>query len=192
MRKYGKYLPFLIVLVVVMVIVSVRSAYHSQADSPRIVIPSSLSGEWHQTEGMKNVYMTATIHGGSIQIDMENRDATYVYWMGTFESDKSTAMPFTTVSLGDTDAMAQSVFGSNSKMKTFTYKDGVISYDFTMLGSFKTVKLMKNKTAPKPKVTHTVDIPGMGRTYTPKVVPAPTKPVPRVQAPDVKIPAPKR
>jgi uncharacterized protein YfaP (DUF2135 family) len=188
--------PFAIVLAISIALVAVMTIASRSDGSAEVDIPVSLTGKWHQTEGPKNVRMTAEIYGGSIQIDMESREATYPYWLGTFDSDRNTRKPFKVVSIGDPDAMSQSIFGSNEKTKPFTYKDGLISFEFSMFHGQQrvTVKLEKDKPAPKPKVTHTVDIPGMGRVYTPlprhtsKVVKPPSKPNPRVQATVYKTP----
>jgi hypothetical protein len=184
--------PITLALAAIITVVSIWAAY-TEASSAKADIPPVLNGQWHQTEGPDNVYMTAEIYDGSIQINMQSRDAREIYWLGTFDTYKDTSRSFKSVSLGDTDAMKASIFGSNSKTKPFAYEDGVISFEFSMMGKFDTVKLEKNKPLPKPKVTHTVDIPGMGRTYTPKaqpkVVPPPAKTVPRVPAPAVKAPS---
>lgn len=150
--------PYAIVLMIALALVAVMTIASRSDGSSKTDIPVTLDGKWHQVEGLKGTYMTATVYGGSIQIDMSSRDASYIYWLGTFDTDKSTSKPFETISLGDTDAMALSIFGSNSKTKTFSYKDGIISYEFTMLGSTTTVKLAKNKT-PKPMATKTFGAP---------------------------------
>jgi hypothetical protein len=108
--------------------------------------PVSLIGEWHQTNAEETgVVMKASISPGSIQVNMDTRDQSGIYWLGTFDTDKGTVKGFTTVSKGDPDAMEKSLFGSQSKTKSFTYKDGEISYKLTILGTTTTVRLAKRE-----------------------------------------------
>lgn len=107
--------------------------------------PVSLIGQWHQTKDINGVLMEATIGVNSIQINMKTRDSSSIYWLGSFVTDKAPASKFKTVSLGDTDAMSMSIFGSQDKTKTFDYDYGDLSFTFSMLGTTTTVHLAKTK-----------------------------------------------
>lgn len=105
--------------------------------------PTSVTGEWHQTEnGVDGVYMTASVKPGSIQINMRLRDSEHIYWLGTFSQDEILKQK-ATVSFSDQDAMASEIFASTDKNKVFSYKDGVLSFKFSMLGQSTVVKLSK-------------------------------------------------
>jgi hypothetical protein len=140
-------MDFFIAAVVVVILAAIAIVAVHADDSSSTDVPISLSGKWHQTEGLDGISMYAEIVEGSIQIDMQSRDARYIYWLGTFESYKDTSRPFKVVSLGDSDALANSVFGSSEKTKKFSYKNGVISFEFSMFhGARKaTVKLEKDQ-----------------------------------------------
>jgi len=100
-------------------------------------------GKWHQIEGNPNALMTAEITYGAIQINMRLDGSDNVYWLGTFDTDMTDIQHFTMISVGDQDAMANKIFASQDPTKTFTYSGGVLSFDFTMLGSTTTVRLSK-------------------------------------------------
>lgn len=136
-------------------------------------LPDDFTGKWYQTNAKSTgVNMTAEITAGHIQINNVPRSGTSaIYWLGTFDTDKSTSKAFKTKSLGDQDAMAMSIFASQDETKQFTYKDGVISFKYSILGTTSTVKLAKRS---KPTPTRT-------RTVTP------TAHVPGVKSPSSKV-----
>jgi hypothetical protein len=101
--------------------------------------PVSLVGTWHQTKGMPGVTMTADVSGDGIQINMHfDRDNVGgIFWAGSFDTSDKTGQSFTVTSLPDPDAqkaLAGSLFGSSEKTKKFTYKDGELTYEFSMMG----------------------------------------------------------
>lgn len=111
---------------------------------------STLVGDWEQinVEGT-GVQMRASVNSNdSIQIRMLTRDSSEVYWMGSFQvSDKNPDEAFAIESNADPDAqkwMRESLFGSQDSTKIFAYKNGEISYDFTMMGVTSTVRLVKS------------------------------------------------
>jgi hypothetical protein len=110
--------------------------------------PTTLTGNWHQTN-VKNsaVNMTAKITNSSIQIDMQSPDGSNsgIYWLGTFNGNRHPAGSFTLVSKADQDALKWAIFGSQDTTKSFKYKNGVLSYKFTMMGKTTTIRLAKDK-----------------------------------------------
>lgn len=108
--------------------------------------PTNLLGEWHQTKsGIPDIVMDASINPNSIQINMTPQGSTNssIYWLGTFDTSKNSADSFDTTSLGDQDAMQGSIFASLDDRKLFTYKNGDLSFKFTMMGTTTTVHLAK-------------------------------------------------
>lgn len=145
--------------------------------------PVSLVGEWHQVNSDPSGWMTASISGESIQVNLKGRDSSSVFWMGTFDTHKRTASKYKVVSLGDQDAMRWMITASSESKKTFTYDHGVLSFQFSALGSSTTIHMTKVKSAHIPTYTPT--------TYRPSVnkPTAQAKKTPSVKAP--KITAPK-
>lgn len=138
--------PVVIALAFAVVLISSLTGCGSN-DNTSVSAPTSLTGDWHQVaNGIDGMYMTATVYPGQIQIWLRSRTDTEIYWMGSFSSEKSPLSSFKTVSLGDQDAMAFSLFGSGDETKTFQYKNGVISFKFSVdaLHKTTTVKLAKN------------------------------------------------
>jgi len=109
--------------------------------------PVSMVGDWVQSNTEGGVQATATISDvGSIQINLKTRDSSNIYWMGSFDTPKDAAGEFEVVSLADPDAqkvMGSSLFGSQDKSKKFAYRNGELSYEFTMMGTTKKVLLTK-------------------------------------------------
>jgi len=165
-------------------------------------VPKSLIGTWYQHGTDGEDLARAEVTAGGIQIWVVGRDSSYIYWLGTFDGTKSTATPFTYYSHGDQDALATYMLASEEKDKPFKYKDGVLSYKYSILGVSTTVRLTKNEPSgvvPTVTVTdhHGVYIPSTRKTVKPyqtprkgarqpaKVLP-PKAPAPAYKAPSVK------
>jgi hypothetical protein len=88
--------------------------------------------------------MTATIDSGNIHIDLSTGDTSGIYWIGTFPVEKILSDGFTVTSAGDTQAMESDLFASQDSTKTFTYKNGVLSFQFSILGTTRTVHLQRS------------------------------------------------
>lgn len=121
-----------------------------QADSkPVDVKKTTFVGDWEQTNSEDTgVRMSASVNANdTIQIRMLSRDSSGIYWMGSFQvSDKDPDEPFELESKADPDAqkwMQESLFGSQDTSKIFAYKNGEITYDFTMMGVTSTIRLTK-------------------------------------------------
>ena len=169
------------------------SALNGSAGGPSV--PESFVGEWDQTntEIFNGMEMEAQITAGAIQINAESRDGdSSIYWLGTFPGDKSTAKSFKTTSIGDSDAMERSLLGSQDKTKTFEYKDGRITFEFTIMGNTKTVILEKEAEHSTTKPTATVKTPSTSKpaAKTPSTVKTKPAKVPTVQAPAPAAPKP--
>lgn len=157
--------------------------------------PKSFVGDWYQTNSSDDgVYMTASVSANdSIQITMKTRDSSAVYWMGSFQvSDKKTSDSFKLESKADPDAqkwMDDSIFGSQDDSKVFTYKNGDLSYEFTMVGVTKTIHLAKAEAIPSDEnvAAPEVDI----DNHKPKKVKTPKPASPPKAPPVVKSPTKK-
>jgi hypothetical protein len=106
-------------------------------------IPVQLVGTW--TGETSGITMTASITVGHIQIDLKtNNGMDGVYWIGTFDTTNHMTTSFTVTSQGDTSAMSSDLLASLDATKVFTYKDGDLSYHFSMVGVGTTFHLARS------------------------------------------------
>lgn len=117
--------------------------------------PSSLIGEWHQVNSNPNGWMTASISGESIQVNLHGRDSSSIFWMGSFDTSKPPVGKFKVVSLGDQDAMMWKIAASKEKQKTFAYNNGDLSFEFSVAGTSTTIHMNKTKSMPTLKPSRT-------------------------------------
>lgn len=108
-----------------------------------------VTGEYHQTKGMPGTTMSATVTDGKIKVvllldsgEEGDSDASGTYWVGSFDTS-NTSDSFTVISKADTKTLDASLLGSRDDTKTFTYKNGDLSFDFTMMGTTTTVHMTK-------------------------------------------------
>ena len=66
-----------------------------------------------------------------------------LYWIGTYEAPTSAVDEFKWTSKGDTEAMSSALMASQDETKDFSYKDGVLSYKASAMGTTKTVEMKK-------------------------------------------------
>jgi hypothetical protein len=156
MRKGTKFIGIFGALVMLPALAACGGSADAQGTSYQV--PKSLVGNWYQTEnGIDGIIMSASVNrNNTIQINMETRDSGGgIYWMGSFDSGNSPKTSFTTVSLADPDAMKWEIFSSQDQTKSFTYKNGDLSYKFSMMGTTTTVHLRKPSTKATPTRTAT-------------------------------------
>lgn len=105
-----------------------------------------MNGTWTQTaSGFTTITMTATISDGEISIDeQDGSNLSGLYWKGTFPVSTILSDGFSVTSAGDTDAMNASLLASLDKTKTFSYKDGDLTFSFSMVGMTTTVHLQRS------------------------------------------------
>lgn len=107
--------------------------------------PADLNGEWKQTNGSETNYQSATITDSTIEIYWVNEDSKSLYWAGTYVAPTDSAEPYTWDSENDTEKTGSALLASGDPTKTFTYEDGIISYEASALGTTKTIKLERQK-----------------------------------------------
>ena len=109
--------------------------------------PLDLSGKWHATNSGDEAAATmeAEIKDETITIYLVNKkeDTKMLYWQGTVPTPDTTEDKYDFTSEADTEALSQSLLGSQDKTKNFKYENGVLSFDFTALGTTKTIKMEK-------------------------------------------------
>ncbi|MDQ0614419.1 hypothetical protein QF046_002060 [Microbacterium sp. W4I4] len=112
-----------------------------EASAPK---PVDLAGTWKQTNSnSEDSYQAATVTGDTIEIQWVAPDTKSLYWSGTVEVPQDGSTDFTWDSVNDKTKTAKSVMASGDDTKTFTYKDGELSYELTALGTTMTVRMAK-------------------------------------------------
>lgn len=146
---------FLTLLTTIVVSVFALVACGSSPGASASKNPVSLVGEWYQINHNPDSWMTASISGESIQVDFRSSDYRSIFWMGSFDTRLKQSGKFKIVSLGDQDAMRWQIAASTEKQKTFTYDHGILSFEFSVLGSSTTIHMTKSKSAIVVKPTPT-------------------------------------
>lgn len=104
--------------------------------------PVNLIGSWHEvTSDKTHTNMTALISADHIDVSMDLNDVTDLYWTGTFNTNE-TSNSFSVTSVVEPNAEDHL---SQSVSKIFNYKNGVLSYQFTMLGVTSTIHLSRGE-----------------------------------------------
>ncbi|MCQ9367326.1 hypothetical protein NQ036_03575 [Brevibacterium sp. 91QC2O2] len=107
-------------------------------------VAPDLTGAWEQKDVDQSGYQEATITKKTITIYWisDDQKTKSLYWAGSFTAPK-TAGDYTWVSKNDKDKTAKSLLASDDKTKEFTYKDDIISYKASAMGSEMTIELKK-------------------------------------------------
>lgn len=108
--------------------------------------PLDLTGEWKQTNSKsEDSYQAATISGDVIEINWVNEadSGTAIYWVGTYVAPTEDVTEYTWESANDTSKTENALLASSDQTKTFTFKDGVLSYELTAMGVTMTVEMSK-------------------------------------------------
>ncbi|WP_175987266.1 hypothetical protein [Microbacterium tenebrionis] len=104
--------------------------------------PVDLTGTWKQTNSNSpDSFQEATITGDTIEVQWVAPDQKSLYWAGTVEVPEDGSTDFTWDSVNDTSKTDGALLASSDETKTFTYKDGELSYEVTALGTTMTVRL---------------------------------------------------
>lgn len=108
--------------------------------------PPDLAGEWKQTNSnADDAWQAATISGDTIEVYWvsDNGETKALYWAGSFDAPTTVDEPYTWESVNDKEQTDMAILASGDDAKTFTYQDGVISYEVSAMGVTQTVKLEK-------------------------------------------------
>lgn len=106
----------------------------------------NLTGEWKQENSESEAsYQSATITNDTITIHWvsDNGDTKSLYWAGSFVAPTTADEPYSWDSENDHSKTENSLLASSDDIKTITYKDGILSYEVSAMGTTKTVKLKK-------------------------------------------------
>lgn len=110
--------------------------------------PVSLIGEWEQANSNSGEsYQIATVTDSAIEMYWysETDNTTTLYWSGTFTAPTTDDEPYTWTSQNNTEKTSTAIMASGDETKDFTYKNGKITYQASMLGVTKTIELKPRK-----------------------------------------------
>lgn len=105
--------------------------------------PTDLTGHWTTADDASSPEMFASIADGAIVIQWHDDISgdTALYWKGTFVTEAEDEDNI--VSVGDVEAMSHALLASGEESKTFTYEEGEITFDLTMMGITQLIVLQK-------------------------------------------------
>ena len=108
--------------------------------------PTDLTGTWKSEEN-DGSYQEAVITTDRIEINWvsDDGDTKSIYWIGTYEAPTEAVDEYSWTSERNKEETDTALLASTDDTKDFTYKDGVISYEASALGTTKTVELTKEK-----------------------------------------------
>lgn len=137
------YKKLLIIGAVVLAIATVLVGVLSQRSSGDPASSVSLVGTWKGE--LNNANFVATITAGDISVNWQTEDTVALYWQGSFATpeDILSTRPIQIISHGDKAAMQDSLLASRNEIKVFTYKEGKLSFELTVMGVTQTVRLSK-------------------------------------------------
>lgn len=107
-----------------------------------------LTGEWKQSNSKsEDSYQAATISGNTIEIYWvsDKGDTKSLYWAGSFVAPTTADEPYSWTSKNDHSKTESALLASSDDIKTMTYKNGVLSYEASAMGTTTTVKLKKQQ-----------------------------------------------
>lgn len=106
--------------------------------------PLDLTGTW-KSEEVEGSYQEATISDSAIEINWvsDGGNTKSLYWAGTYVAPTESTDEYSWVSENDKEKTGTALLASSDDTKDFTYKDGVISYEASAMGTTKKVELTK-------------------------------------------------
>lgn len=125
-------------------------------------VPPDLWGEWRDTNGDEESFHGIFISGDTIEVYWvtEGGLSTSLYWAGSYEAPPDGKEPYSWESVCDEERTAAAQLAANESTKTFTYYNGVLSYDAAILGVNTTVNARKQPWFPEPEEEEGETVPG--------------------------------
>lgn len=125
-------------------------------------VPPDLWGEWRDTNGDEDSFHGIFISGDTIEVYWvtEGGLSTSLYWAGSYEAPPDGKEPYSWESICDEERTAAAQLAANENAKTFTYYNGVLSYDAAILGVNTTIRARKQPWFPEPEEEGEETVPG--------------------------------
>ena len=136
----------LLIMIVALVMCIGLAACGSSDNGKEPAKPLDLTGTWKQIDGNSDeTWQEATIADGTIEINWisDNGETKSLYWSGTYEAPTESTDDYKWTSKNDKEKTDSALLASGADTKDFTYKDGVISYEASAMGTTTTIKLEK-------------------------------------------------
>lgn len=142
-------LPAILAALAAVAVTLVFTVFHGTSSATTVdpsIGPVDVSGHWHQSQsGIPGAVMDAYISDGKIRINVTMSESTNgIYWQGTFDPTTAVVKKFSVTSIGDTAAMAVSMYASQDSTKTFTYDNGDLSFPYSIMGVSTVVHLTRS------------------------------------------------
>lgn len=133
----------LLTIVLTLALTLTLAACGGNSNAPTVL---DLTGGWKQTNSNSDTsYQIAMIADGTIEVYWKSDDdTTSLYWAGTYIAPTSETNEYSWDSANDKSRTDSALLASGSDTKTFTHKDGIISYSVTAMGVTKTVELERS------------------------------------------------
>ena len=97
--------------------------------------PPDLTGTWRQQDyDATNFYQIATITEDTVECywHLNSTGEEFLYWTGTFTPPEDGTQPYIWTSENNLEKALTSNWAERDETKTFTYKDGKLSYNVNM------------------------------------------------------------
>lgn len=135
--------PFIIAVSMLLILVIILVLLFTRLLSSQSKVVD-LSGTW-RSEDNNGTYQEAVISDGTIIINWvsDGGDTYSLYWYGSYEVPEEATTEYSWISEADVTQTESALLASQDTEKEFTYKDGIISYSASALGTTTTVKLEK-------------------------------------------------
>lgn len=124
-----------------------------QAEVPATPAPAAdgvldLTGDWKQNNSKSTTdYQVMVISGNTMEIYWvsEEDGTSSLYWAGTFTPPTRGGDTYSWTSTNDHSKTDTALLASGDDTKTFTYRNGVITYSASALGTSTTVRMTRQK-----------------------------------------------
>lgn len=106
--------------------------------------PTDLTGKWKSEEN-DGTYQEAVITSDKIEINWvsDGGKTKSIYWIGSYEAPTEDVDTYSWTSERNKEETDSALLASTDDTKDFNYKDGIISYEASALGTTTTVELKK-------------------------------------------------
>lgn len=108
--------------------------------------PTDLTGTW-KSEDNEGSWMEASITADTIEINWISDDGKTksIYWIGTYQAPDEAVDEYSWTSERDKEKTDTALLASTDDTKEFTYKDNIISYEVSAMGTTTTIELTKSE-----------------------------------------------
>lgn len=125
--------------IIALILLFIGAALLTGCAQPSSTEPVDLNGDWSYSSDSVN--FEATVKGEQIQMNLIMDNSEGLYWSGSFSTDALNGD--TIVSYADVEALDASMLGSGDEQKNFVFKDGALTFSFTIVGVTQNIVLTR-------------------------------------------------